>query len=562
MCGSTRSSCTRWSGPARRYQHASEVRDDVQRVASTAGAPEVKAPIPSHPEAGKPRPRNLLGAGLAVLFLAGFFFAFAFHAERTGHPPPTHIVIGAVDPIFTWVRTPTSFHTNFNAFSWSFFAAVVAGAAFGALWRIHREETGKVPRDPAWWRDWWKQLSLWGGLLLVVCIVRTVRDSASIAGWHQAAAQPPPVRAEQPVTYPDGHSSIVNAPALQAAEPLKQPFMIGSAGPELTNEAVQKLKLSKLQSEEIGRILLAYHREFLALQRRHSKVGKDDAGRLLVTIEPFYDECLELAQRLQTELGGIVDATLLPVIKNGELATQIFSWGGACNETITMWKADGKYYVEEKLTSAPGHDRDPYTLQHVRPETRRNPRGIPHLLAGVRVHSGLPSEPRSDEQPGPRSRASLRGEPQGLSPRRGGLVVAGCLALLIALGLIGLGLWCCNTPGGGGEWQGLNKLVGYILLGSGAAVLIPAIFMLVAQKFVRAGSRTAAAFCIITEIVFALIPAALIAGLAVFNRPSTEEIAFGFVGLGLWIAPHWWLLATLRKARARDSWSRRGSGRG
>lgn len=79
---------------------------------------------------------------------------------------------------------------------------------------------------------------------------------------------------------------------------------------------------------------------------------------------------------MQTELGGIVDAALLPVIQNGELATQIFSWGGACRDTITMWKADGKYYVEEKLTSAPGHDRDPYTFNMSGPQLEDIPEGF------------------------------------------------------------------------------------------------------------------------------------------------------------------------------------------
>lgn len=149
--------------------------------------------------------------------------------------------------------------------------------------------------------------------------------------------------------------------------------MIGLSGPELTTEAITKLKLSKLQTDEINRIVVTYHRDYLALQRRHSKVGKDAAGRILVTIEPFYDECLALAQRLQTELGGIVDPALLPVVRNGELPFQIFNWGGACNETITLWKDGEKYFVEEKLTAAPGHPRDPFTCNISGPKLEEIP---------------------------------------------------------------------------------------------------------------------------------------------------------------------------------------------
>ncbi len=161
-------------------------------------------------------------------------------------------------------------------------------------------------------------------------------------------------------------------PQEPASEPT-QPFMIGFSDPELTSEAITKLNLSKVQTDGINRVLTTYHREYLALQRRHSKVDKDEAGRLLVTIAPFYDECLALANRLQAELGGIVAPALLPVVKKGELPFAIFNWAGAFNQTITMWKADGKYFVEEKLTSSPGHDRDPFTFNISGPKLEEIP---------------------------------------------------------------------------------------------------------------------------------------------------------------------------------------------
>jgi predicted Ser/Thr protein kinase len=661
------------------------------------------SPTDHPPTTAAPKPpRHLLSAILLLLCLGGFFFGVSFQATHSGGPAghTKHITIGALDPLYVRDSGPMGFSTSLNFVSWSFFALVVAGMALSAVWRVGREDQGKVPRDRAWWRDWWKQAGIWGGLLLVACIVRTALHPDALfppsrkAGTAAVSSGAP----DNAVAYLDGHTSIVKAVAVsadgrtlvsagldgrlivrdlpsgklrripinsshpapgatkfrclsispdsqhvlvggdlmaqlfnvelhdgkidvipladdhpastdmvmyydngaklayltirdteivfydpaeksvlaraplafgglpshvartapspdgssigiasaaltpaandpntmnstapyllrifdtqgmerlswefadfaeysyaqiifadprtfvlalpsgklqrwtldaadhwapadgsvrikpgryvagavsrdgltiwlaenrriegfdattgkevasvelsigervgefadnpiqvlaatndsdtvavalwdgrvalahleryapaaatQAAQPVKQPFMIGYAGPALTNEAVQKLKLSKLQSEEIGRILLAYHREYLALQRRHSKVGKDDSGRLLVTIEPFYEECLAVAQRLQTELGGIVDATLLPVIKDGELAFQIFGWGGACNETIAMWKADGNYYVEEKLTSAPGHQRDPYTFNMSGPKLEEIP---------------------------------------------------------------------------------------------------------------------------------------------------------------------------------------------
>ena len=210
---------------------------------------------------------------------------------------------------------------------------------------------------------------MWGGLLLIACIVRTVMHPEKVLqlpGNRTVSGEY--IRSNKPASAP-----LSEPTSSEPASAPKQPFMIGLSGLELTNEAIKKLKLSKLQTDEINRVLTTYHREYLALQRRHSKVGKDEAGRLLVTIAPFYDECLALANRLQTELGGIVDPALLPVVTKGELPFAIFNWGGAFNETIAMWKADGKYFVEEKLASSPGHERDPFTFNISGPKLEEIP---------------------------------------------------------------------------------------------------------------------------------------------------------------------------------------------
>ena len=490
-------------------------------AAGEAGAPASSSEVtPSQPT------RHLLSAALVLLCLFGFFFGLSFQAKTGGTAAGVTeiITVGALDPLFVREKGPSGFETGLNFFSWSFFAVVVGGIAFGAVWRIGREDRAKVPRDAAWWRGWWKQVGVWGGLLLIVCIVRTVMDPAKVlqlpgnrtvsAKYNkQLAPSIPPLgtitngigaqftvpagqvaifeivtrkdKATVPVpphcayvlagegpiagtfrwsrepeqkdgpfrrwrielvseagtgstggiALPEALDAVVGARGLGLGvlepneenvhwgtadvenlptngivglrvtttahnlktggesiattewkgaktgptsssgkvEPPKQPFMIGLAGPELTNEAMKGLKLSKLQTDEINRIVMAYHRDYLALQRQHSTVGKDDAGRIVVTITPFYDECLALAKRLQTELGGIVDPALLPVVKDGELPFQIFNWGGAYNETITMWKTDGKYFVEEKLTSSQGHDRDPYTFNMSGPKLEEIP---------------------------------------------------------------------------------------------------------------------------------------------------------------------------------------------
>jgi len=151
--------------------------------AAVHGTPETPA-ASATPSAAvkKPRKRHLLTTGLILFFFAAFIFGIDFRGSSVASAGgrDTRFHVGACDPWFVYEGTAEGFHHHLQPFSWSFFALVVAGIAFGALWRVGREDDGKVPRDPAWWRDWWKQAGIWGGLLLIACVVRTVKDPQKI----------------------------------------------------------------------------------------------------------------------------------------------------------------------------------------------------------------------------------------------------------------------------------------------------------------------------------------------------------------------------------------------
>jgi hypothetical protein len=63
---------------------------------------------------------------------------------------------------------------GFYPFSWASLAGSIAIALGCALWRLGREDEGKVARDAAWWRAWWQMTGFWCGLLLLACIVRSL----------------------------------------------------------------------------------------------------------------------------------------------------------------------------------------------------------------------------------------------------------------------------------------------------------------------------------------------------------------------------------------------------
>lgn len=151
-----------------------------------------------------PRPprRHWLTALLTVFSLAAFIFGVNFRSkmEMTPAGRQSLTVVGTVDPVFVHTSHPMGFHQHINIFSWSFLSIVVGGVAFAALWRISREDEGKVARDPAWWLDWWKQVGIWCGLLLLACTIRTVLNPKAVfqPPEYQVKSTPAPVPVPSP----------------------------------------------------------------------------------------------------------------------------------------------------------------------------------------------------------------------------------------------------------------------------------------------------------------------------------------------------------------------------
>ena len=173
-----------------------------------------------------PRRRHLLTAFLALLSLAAFFFGanFSSKTEMTPAGRTSVTTVGSFDPLFVHEGGPSGFHQHVQFFSWSFFALIVAGVSFGALWRVCREDEGKVARDPAWWRDWWKQVGIWCGLLFIACAIRTARNPQAVL--RQVGERSVPVDVGLPIpnapvpplgTITDGFGAEFTIPAGQVA---------------------------------------------------------------------------------------------------------------------------------------------------------------------------------------------------------------------------------------------------------------------------------------------------------------------------------------------------------
>jgi hypothetical protein len=123
------------------------------------------------------------------------------------------------------------------------------------------------------------------------------------------------------------------------------------------------LGISAAQQKEATRIFQAYYREYVALERRHTRHTRDRDGRVQVTIEPFADESLALVERLSAELAGVVDQRVAPQQpKKGEIHSQIglFRHAGEATVKAELWREDRgngqEYFYKESYQWLDGGD--------------------------------------------------------------------------------------------------------------------------------------------------------------------------------------------------------------
>jgi hypothetical protein len=131
-------------------------------------------------------------------------------------------------------------------------------------------------------------------------------------------------------------------------------FLSTPDGPVLSDIKARQLGIPAAQQKEANRIFQDYYRQYVKLERQHTKHTRDADGRVHITIEPFRDEVHELALQLWRELGGIVDQRVLPKLPaKGKLHTQLglFRYAGEATVKAELWKeaggGDTHFYKED-----------------------------------------------------------------------------------------------------------------------------------------------------------------------------------------------------------------------
>ena len=128
-------------------------------------------------------------------------------------------------------------------------------------------------------------------------------------------------------------------------------FAKGPDGPVLSDAFIKKSGFTATQVAELNKIIGAYYREFVSIERRHTDVSKDNRGHVLVKIAPFPDESLNLAKRMAAELRGVLGRSMMP--QEPRHANELRSIGlfrhcGIAEVTVKLWKEGAEYHFKEE----------------------------------------------------------------------------------------------------------------------------------------------------------------------------------------------------------------------
>jgi hypothetical protein len=144
---------------------------------SSASSLSRKSPETFPSKSGKPKRRHLLGVALTLLWLLAFFFGLGMKGSKSGQGHS--FTLGSMDPWLVWKFGSEGGGFSLNVITWSFLALAIVAFLTPALFRLDREDKGKVPRDSAWWTEWLKGMCIWCGLLFVAVSVRSIINAVS-----------------------------------------------------------------------------------------------------------------------------------------------------------------------------------------------------------------------------------------------------------------------------------------------------------------------------------------------------------------------------------------------
>ncbi len=127
-------------------------------------------------------------------------------------------------------------------------------------------------------------------------------------------------------------------------------FERGPDGPRFSKSKIKQLGLTPAQAQEVNKLIPKYYEEFVALEKQHTTVTKDDRGHVVITISPFREETISLAARLNADVIGLTGKDIIHLDWQGNLrAFGLFRHCGETTITAELWKEPAKAWSSDPL---------------------------------------------------------------------------------------------------------------------------------------------------------------------------------------------------------------------
>jgi tRNA A-37 threonylcarbamoyl transferase component Bud32 len=376
--------------PERRYQHASAVKTDVERISSTDQKPlgtgefvgsdlEFGYAPPIPPRLNLPA-IALGGVGFVGVLLALFavFVAFRIWAEgdRLSLLSVWVLIIACTLPISLMIMLGGVAMARPGRHALGRVASILAILPVHTVWLlglpagiwalVALAQTDEKPLVQGRATPLLLKALGWAAaLVLIVGVFATVM----IGVYQSQSSRPMPPSPDAPAT-PAPVPAPYDGPPTTYTQPRN--WKIGPSGPELTDEFARLvLALEPRQIVQVNKILQLTHAESAALEARNTDRQTNSSGHTVFTIKPYPGPIAKLEDRLWSQLDGILSPKQqslarynlhldphVPNLSRGWLATadlvrsSLFGWGKG-GARVEVWRVGTWYHWNVQANVVP-----------------------------------------------------------------------------------------------------------------------------------------------------------------------------------------------------------------
>lgn len=372
--------------PERRYQHASEVKTDVEAISSGG---RITPPAGNAAPVSRMEKHITIVAALSIFFgtlgiLIGIvaFVAIAGGGLISGDPKAMSVtgIVGTCIALFFFITSAPKLIAGIGLLkrrSWARILALILaifdliqipiGTAIGiyVIWVLLNNETAKLfahasaggkKQQAAQTKPNRRGLLIGlvvAGIVIVITALLTLPIILS-ALWQITSRSS---TRQSPRVSVESYTVAEQAGRLDLPYGAPDDLTFGPEGPTLSDEFIQTLEIEPSEAVEVNKILRRAYRQYLEMERQNTQQYRSEDG-LTVIISPFRQEAESFLKQLWADLDSILDEQKRTIARRHLPLGQMFGtfqFGGP-TVTISVSKENGRfsYYTTYKWPKGSG----------------------------------------------------------------------------------------------------------------------------------------------------------------------------------------------------------------